>query len=86
MKKIAILSGIFLFACHETSNLDNNDFSVILQGEYVGKEEKTHELITNNNDFINAIYISFKVIQEKNNFRFTNSANCLNSANKICLF
>jgi len=64
MKKIALLSGIFLFACNATSNLDNNDFSVILQGEYSGKEEKTHEIITNNNDFINAIE-SFPITEEE---------------------
>jgi hypothetical protein len=64
MKKIALLSGIFLFACNATSKLDSNDFSVILQGEYGGKEEKTHELITNNNDFINAIE-SFPITEEE---------------------
>lgn len=63
MKKLAILSGIFLFACNATSKLDNSDFSVILQGEYGGKDEKTHELITNNNDFINAIE-SFPITEE----------------------
>jgi hypothetical protein len=64
MKKIALLSGIFLFACNATSKLDSNDFSVILQGEYGGKDEKTHELITNNNDFINAIE-SFSITEEE---------------------
>jgi len=64
MKKIALLSGIFLFACNATSKLDSNEFSVILQGEYGGKDEKTHELITNNNDFINAIE-SFSITEEE---------------------
>lgn len=55
MKKLAILSCIFLFACNTTSKIASNDFTVIIQGEYGGKDDKTHELITNNNDFINAI-------------------------------
>lgn len=64
MKKLVLLSGIILFACNATSKLDSNDFSVILQGEYGGKEEKTHEIITNNNDFINAIE-SFPITEEE---------------------
>jgi hypothetical protein len=64
MKKLVLLSGIILFACNATSKLDSNDFSVILQGEYGRKEEKTHEIITNNNDFINAIE-SFPITEEE---------------------
>jgi hypothetical protein len=64
MKKLVLLSGIILFACNATSKLDSNDFSVILQGEYGGKEEKRHEIITNNNDFINAIE-SFPITEEE---------------------
>src|SRR5690606_12571663 len=63
MKKLVLLSSIFLFACNATSKIDSNDFSVIIQGEYGGKDEKTHELITNNNDFINAIE-SFPITEE----------------------
>lgn len=64
MKKIALLSGIFLFACNATSKLDNNDFSVILQNEYGGAEVKSHQVITNNNDFISAIE-SFSITEEE---------------------
>lgn len=63
MKKLVLLSSIFLFACNATSKIDSNDFSIILQGEYGGKDEKTHQLITNNNDFINAIE-SFPITEE----------------------
>lgn len=63
MKKLVLISGIFLFACNATSKIDSNDFSVIIQGEYGGKDEKTHEIITNNNDFINAIE-SFPITEE----------------------
>ena len=63
MKKLVLLSSIFLFACNATSKIDSNDFSVIIQGEYGGKDEKTHEIITNNNDFINAIE-SFPITEE----------------------
>lgn len=63
MKKLVLLSSIFLFACNATSKIDCNDFSVIIQGEYGGKDEKTHEIITNNNDFINAIE-SFPITEE----------------------
>lgn len=64
MKKIALLSGIFLFACNATSKLDNNDFSVILQNEYGGAKVKSHQVITNNNDFISAVE-SFSITEEE---------------------
>ena len=64
MKKLVLLSGIILFACNAIPKIDADDFLVILQGEYGGKEEKTHEIITNNNDFINAIE-SFPITEEE---------------------